>query len=269
MLDTLEGADAGALTAKAQQHLGASAPPPPSAAAVAAAPAAASASPATLARIKGLLAEQPVMLFMKGVPEAPRCGFSRRVVESLRAAGVAFGSFDILSDEGVRQGLKEVANWPTYPQLFVRGELLGGCDIITEMASAGELRATVDEMLAAAAAAPAPAPAADLQARVKALVHSHDVMLFMKGEPEAPRCGFSGQVVGALRAAGVAFGSFDILSDDGVRQGLKEYANWPTYPQLYVKGELLGGCDIVMEAAAGGELRTTVDEMLHRMQDAS
>jgi Grx4 family monothiol glutaredoxin len=105
-------------------------------------------------------------------------------------------------------------------------------------------------------------------ARLKKLVGSQPVMLFMKGSPDAPKCGFSGRVVAALQQAGVKFGHFDILQDEEVRQGLKELSSWPTYPQLYVGGELLGGCDIVQEYASQGELLSTIDEMLHRMADA-
>lgn len=93
-------------------------------------------------------------------------------------------------------------------------------------------------------------------------------MIFMKGTPEAPRCGFSRKVAEALSSDGISFGSFDILTDDNVRQGLKLYSQWPTYPQVYVQGELLGGCDIVLEMKQGGELKSSVDEMLHRMQKA-
>ena len=76
------------------------------------------------------------------------------------------------------------------------------------------------------------------------------------------------QVCEALHRVGVAFKHFDILGDEEVRQGLKELSSWPTYPQLYVGGELLGGCDIVQDYASLGELRSTIDEMLHRMADA-
>ena len=93
-------------------------------------------------------------------------------------------------------------------------------------------------------------------------------MLFMKGNPAAPRCGFSRKVAEALSSEGINFGSFDILSDEGVRQGLKLYSQWPTYPQVYVQGELLGGCDIVLEMKQGGELKANVEEMMHRMQKA-
>ena len=74
-------------------------------------------------------------------------------------------------------------------------------------------------------------------------------MLFMKGTPDAPRCGFSNQIVEVLKVNDISFSSFDILEDNEVRQGLKEFSEWPTYPQLYIKGELMGGLDIVKEIA--------------------
>ncbi|KAF8387367.1 glrx-3 [Pristionchus pacificus] len=83
--------------------------------------------------------------------------------------------------------------------------------------------------------------------RLKALINKESLMLFMKGDPSAPKCGFSRTIVGMLNEHSIAFGSFDILSDEDVRQGLKEYSNWPTYPQLYLNGELLGGLDVVRE----------------------
>ena len=78
-------------------------------------------------------------------------------------------------------------------------------------------------------------------------------MLFMKGNPAAPRCGFSNKTVALLNGQGVKFESFDILSDNMVREGLKKYSNWPTYPQLYVKGELIGGLDIMKEMVESGD----------------
>ena len=84
------------------------------------------------------------MLFMKGTPEAPRCGFSRRVSALLTESGRAYGTFDILGDEEVRQGLKELSDWPTYPQLYVDGELVGGCDIVEQLAQDGTLAAALD-----------------------------------------------------------------------------------------------------------------------------
>ncbi|KAK9451652.1 thioredoxin-like protein [Limtongia smithiae] len=90
----------------------------------------------------------------------------------------------------------------------------------------------------------------DLKARLGKLVNAAPVMLFMKGTPAAPQCGFSRQLVGILRDNQVRFGFFDILKDDAVRQGLKKFSDWPTFPQLYVNGELQGGLDIVKEILA-------------------
>ena len=78
--------------------------------------------------------------------------------------------------------------------------------------------------------------------------------LLLQGNPDAPRCGFSQKVVNALRSIQVPFNSFDILTDEEVRQGLKEFSQWPTYPQLYVKGELLGGCDVILEMQQDGTM---------------
>ena len=90
--------------------------------------------------------------------------------------------------------------------------------------------------------------------RVHRLIGGSEVFLFMKGTPQTPRCGFSANVVGILNTLGVPFCAFDILSDQDIRQGGKEYANWPTYPQLYVRGEFVGGNDIVTEMYQAGEL---------------
>ncbi|KAF8437408.1 thioredoxin-like protein [Terfezia claveryi] len=89
-------------------------------------------------RLKKLLTAAPVMLFMKGTPSAPQCGFSRQMVSLLRERQVRYGFFNILADDEVRQGLKEYSNWPTYPQLYVRGELVGGLDIVKEEFNDGD-----------------------------------------------------------------------------------------------------------------------------------
>ncbi|KAI8321438.1 glutaredoxin [Martensiomyces pterosporus] len=90
-------------------------------------------------RLKGLIERAPVMVFIKGTAAQPRCGFSKKIIGMLNEQGVKYGYFDILSDEEVRQGLKEYSNWPTYPQLYIDGELVGGVDIVTEMIESGEL----------------------------------------------------------------------------------------------------------------------------------
>jgi len=91
-------------------------------------------------RLVALMKQDKVMLFMKGTPDAPRCGFSRKIVNLLNGQDVKFSSFDILSDESVRQGLKTHNNWPTYPQLIVDGEFVGGLDVVQEMVDNGEFK---------------------------------------------------------------------------------------------------------------------------------
>ena len=94
----------------------------------------------------------------------------------------------------------------------------------------------------------------DTQARIKALVDSNKVLLFMKGSPLFPQCGFSSRAVAILNHLGVEFESVDVLQDQGIRQEIKEFSDWPTIPQLYVKGEFVGGSDIMMEMYESGEL---------------
>ena len=99
---------------------------------------------------------------------------------------------------------------------------------------------------------------ADLGKRLEKLINAGSVVLFMKGNALSPLCGFSANSVGILDQLGVDYKTFNILSDESVRQGLKEYSNWPTYPQLYVKGKLVGGNDILMELYESGELQEMV-----------
>jgi monothiol glutaredoxin len=96
----------------------------------------------------------------------------------------------------------------------------------------------------------------DIRTRLETLITGKKVMLFMKGSKQFPACGFSNAVVQILKKEGVEFDTFNILADAEVRQGLKEYSNWPTYPQLYVDGKFVGGCDIVTEMHQNGELTT-------------
>ena len=96
----------------------------------------------------------------------------------------------------------------------------------------------------------------DTQQRIKQHVESHPVVLFMKGSPQFPQCGFSALACQVLNACGVQnFHSVDVLADPEIRQGIKDYANWPTIPQLYVNGEFVGGSDIMMEMYKSGELK--------------
>ncbi len=94
----------------------------------------------------------------------------------------------------------------------------------------------------------------DIQDQIRQEVTNNDVVLFMKGTPQAPMCGFSGQLVQILDYLGVPYKGVNVLADEEIRQGIKDYSNWPTIPQLYVKGEFVGGCDIVREMFQAGEL---------------
>lgn len=202
-------------------------------------------------RIEKLLSTsfQSPLVFIKGTPESPRCGFSRQICELLSSNNISFDTFDIMLDENqdVRQGLKTYSDWPTYPQLYFKGELLGGLDIVKEMAEGGDLRSELGLK-------EGESEDDSLNSRLTKLVKRSKVMLFMKGVPSAPRCGFSKQIVAILDEMEVDYDGFNILEDEEVRQGLKEFSDWPTFPQLYSNGELLGGLDIIKEMRDSGEL---------------
>ena len=99
----------------------------------------------------------------------------------------------------------------------------------------------------------------DVVDRIKTQISTQPVVLFMKGTPDFPQCGFSAQTVAALRAVGAPFHAVNIFEDPELRDALKKYSNWPTFPQLYVNGELIGGCDIAMQMYQSGELKELVD----------
>jgi monothiol glutaredoxin len=100
----------------------------------------------------------------------------------------------------------------------------------------------------------------DVQARISDVVKANEVLLFMKGSPLFPQCGFSSRAVAILDHLGVEYGSVDVLQDQGIRQGIKQFSDWPTIPQLYVKGEFVGGSDIMMEMYESGELAELLDK---------
>ena len=100
----------------------------------------------------------------------------------------------------------------------------------------------------------------DVKERIEDQLSSNDILLYMKGTPDFPQCGFSGQTVAALKAIGKPFAFVNIFEDPEIREGLKSYSNWPTFPQLYFKGELVGGCDIIIEMYHSGELKSLLDE---------
>ena len=98
-----------------------------------------------------------------------------------------------------------------------------------------------------------------LRSRIETLLQSNRVVLFMKGQPNMPQCGFSAKAVGALSTLGVDYAHFNVLSDQDIREGIKQYGDWPTIPQLYVRGEFVGGCDIMLEMHQSGEIKTLLE----------
>ena len=199
-------------------------------------------------KINNLLTNNQFIIFIKGTRKSPKCKFTRELIDLLNSNKITeYTTYDILSDEELRQELKNVSDWPTYPQstqnltkVYLHGEFIGGLDIIKERLSE------------------------DNQEFCKQLVNlkfvklylfilynfsqlrinQSKVMLFMKGNATNPQCGFSNQVnylisfkiVKLLNQQNIKFQTFDILKDQDVRSGLKEFSNWPTFPQLYVDG---------------------------------
>ena len=100
----------------------------------------------------------------------------------------------------------------------------------------------------------------DAKETIQSTIDGNDVVLFMKGTKEMPQCGFSSRVAGVLNFMGVEYADVNVLADDTIRQGIKEFSDWPTIPQLYVKGEFVGGCDIVTEMTLSGELDQLFDQ---------
>ncbi|CDW76674.1 monothiol glutaredoxin-s17-like [Stylonychia lemnae] len=303
--------------------------------------------------IDDMVKNNPFFAFIKGSPEQPKCKFTRRLVEMFGKSQYKYKSFDILSDERIRQWLKFYSNWPTFPQIFLEGSFVGGVDIVTELIEGGEFEEMVPKVckalppleefqvllnehkVLALIQGSADVPQGEnsqnlvnllksigvkyvaidltqkealakalqeqgfngsptlyvnsqclgdldklnqlhsdnklvdlipsenrvetLESRIVRIINQEKVMVFIKGPASSPYCGFSQRIVKTLnKYEGVKYGHFDILSDDTVREGLKKYSNWPTYPQLYVNGQLVGGIDIVEELDQENEL----DEVL-------
>ena len=153
-------------------------------------------------------------------------------------------------DGEVNEDVSTAMNIHTVPHVvfFRKGKYV--CDV--QGANIPEIESTVHRVYQC--------PDADqpLEERLKNLIHRSPVMIFLTGTPSQPRCGFTARVCEVLNRTGVPYDSFDIMSDSEVLDGLKTYSNWPTYPQLYVKGELIGGCDIILELDRNGTLEATL-----------
>lgn len=150
---------------------------------------------------------------MKGTPSSPKCGFSRQTIEILQSSSIPFSSYNILENPNIRAGVKIFSEWPTYPQLYVKGELVGGLDIIKEMNEDGNLASELGVEATES-----------MEEKLTKLVNRNNVMLFMKGLPSAPKCGFSRQIVEILEKEGVeGYEAFNILEDEEVRAELKKF----------------------------------------------
>ena len=146
-----------------------------------------------------------VCLFMKGTPDAPQCGFSMAVSNMLKILEVNYKGINVLENQNIREGIKVFSDWPTIPQLYIKKEFVGGCDIVKEMYESGELKKFLEEK-------------------------------------------------------GINFKGINVLEDQSVREGIKAFSDWPTIPQLYIKKEFIGGCDIVKEMYESGELKKIFDD---------
>ena len=100
----------------------------------------------------------------------------------------------------------------------------------------------------------------EIKEKIKKLIHENDVCLFMKGTPDSPECGFSMAVSNVLKHLNIKFKGINVLEDENLRQGIKDFSDWPTIPQLYIKGEFIGGCDIVKEMFEKGELKSLLEK---------
>lgn len=221
-------------------------------------------------KLEKLVNYQPVMVIIKGTPDLPRCKFSRETIEVLNGLGIQYATFNILADEKIRQRMKEWSDWPTYPQIYVNGELIGGLDLLKEQIASGEFMQLIPE---SAIRKDEPAndeseptqeeSKDDLNSRLKKLINKSEIMIFIKGTPASPCCGFSNKLVTLIstKYPTLKYDYFDILSDETVRQGLKVYSDWPTFPQVYIKGELVGGLDIIEDMISSGEFDNIIKDI--------
>jgi len=200
-------------------------------------------------KLHRLIHQDAIVLFMKGTPKNPQCKFSKQLMALWNEIDpeLEFSHFNIFEDQEVREGIKTYSNWPSFPQLYIEGDLVGGLDVMRELNDAGELLEMFQN-------------ADKLKTKLKYLTKKSKLQLFMKGNPSNPQCKFSRQTIALLQEHGVDFGHFDIFTDEEVRQGLKTFSNWPTYPQMYKNGELIGGLDVMKEMAENGELADLMND---------
>lgn len=160
------------------------------------------------------------MALLEGTTDNPSSPPSQDFVKLLKSHGVKYVALNTVQRKDLLDALTQAGVVSSVPSLFVDGQLVGDLDSVTKMEQVGELVKRI----------PAECMVETLESRLKRLVNQNKVMLFMKGSPKAPQCGFSQKIVNLLNGYNIEYGSFDIFKDEQVREGLKKYSNWPTYP---------------------------------------
>lgn len=189
-------------------------------------------------KLLNIISQHRLVVFIKGTPAAPK---SRRSLKMRRILnGYEYAHFDLDTDPVLAQWLRVYTGAKTFPLYFVDGKLQGSVEELVEHTKTGELFKTLGQ---------------DLNARLGKLTTSSKYMVAMMGSKEEPICGFSKRLIALLDNYGIDFDSFDISFDSEVCEGLKKFSNWPTYPQVYVEGELIGGYDICCQMHDDGSLR--------------
>ncbi|KAK7576122.1 hypothetical protein V9T40_012408 [Parthenolecanium corni] len=184
------------------------------------------------------------------VDESGDAQLNKDLINILNNTKVKYHTIDVASDNAVKEKLISFSGSSSFPQLYIKGDFIGDLNTVKKYKASGELSVWVE------------AAAKNLDERrvqrLSSLINQADIMVFMKGDRNTPRCGFSRQLMEILKETNLPFDTFDILTDEDVRQSLKVYSNWPTYPQVYVKGELVGGLDIIKSLKEDGDLISTL-----------
>lgn len=201
--------------------------------------------------VKRLVESANVIAIIEGTVTEPRTLKTEEMLRVLNENGIRFGSFNIDdASDGIKQHLKERFGCSEFPFLIICQKAVGNLKEVQEISKKKELQGLVpgDDLIK------------NIEEKLKELINTSPVMIFMKGVPDAPQCGFSSKMIAMLNKYNVNYGYFNILQDKVVRERLKDYSNWKTYPQLYVEGKLVGGIDIVNELDSAGEFSDLVEK---------
>ena len=186
--------------------------------------------------------EKPLVVFIKGSPAKPKSRRSKKLIRILN--GYDYSSFDILTDKPLFEWLKVYSGSSAYPQIFLHNEYKGSLEEIVELTKSGELFNLIGQ---------------DLNTRLQKILSSNKHIVAMMGSKEEPICGFSKRLIELLAEYNLDYETFDISIDSQVCEGLKTFSNWPTYPQVYTNGELIGGLDICMQLHSEGSLKQALN----------